>query len=222
MSKKYCPICGNTGVKLDGTPCSCRLSDDEFYEGAECLDIPETYRGVSFNSTSLPMSMGKHYERFMQDMYDQLVTMRWKNRNIIICSPNQTGKSILAYSVIQQLFRNGVDVYPIMDVLELMRVMKDIEYNRQTSMGYGDPMMLYTVPYVFAWIPPMLNYDVFDSAAMLLARRVRRGNSTIFLYEGSWAYLSAADTKGSLKNLEGNGSYTTLEVKSFSRDDKGV
>lgn len=213
---KYCPKCGNTGVLLNGDPCDCRLHMSDLYEGVECLDIPEAYRGLQFNPIMLPSRMGPAYSAFMNNVYEQITSMRWKCKNAIICSSPQTGKSILAYSAIQELFRREIPVFPLFDILEIKRIMTDIEYNKPQSLGVENPMLLYTAPYVFAIMPPLTNYDTYDTAAMLIGRRTRRGNSTILLYEGAWNQLIYGDSKGSLKGLEGNGSLTTIEVNSWN------
>lgn len=213
----YCPKCGNTGVLLDGTPCDCKAREEQLFEGVQCLEIPEAYRGIKFDATILPGDMGPAYAAFMRSLYDQIVSLRLKCKNLIICSPQQTGKSILAYSAIQELFRKEIPVFPLYDLLEIKRIMLDIEYGKQRSMDIDNPLNLYTVPYVFAFVPPLTNYDVYDAAAMLIARRVRRGNSTILLYEGNWNFLAAGDAKGSLKNMKGNGSLTTIEVNSWAK-----
>ena len=122
----------------------------------------------------------------------------------------------MAYSAIQELFRRNIPVFPLYDLLEIKRMMLDLEYGKNKSLDADNILDLYSVPYLFAYIPAILNYDVFDSAALLISRRVRRGNSTILLYEGNWSYLSAADQKGSLKNMKGSGALTTIEVNSWS------
>lgn len=210
----YCPKCGNTGVLIDGTPCDCQLHLSDLYSGVECLDIPEAYRGLKFDGAYLSSRL-PGYRQFMENVYNQIVSLRWKCKNAIICSPPQTGKSVLAYSLIQELFRREIEVFPLMDILEIRKVMMDLEYNKPQSLGVENPMRLYTAPYVFAVMPPLTNFDTFDAAAMLVARRTRRGNSTILLYEGTWNQLVSGDTKKSLKNMEGNGSLTTIEVNSW-------
>lgn len=218
---KYCPKCGNTGILIDGTPCDCKLKLSDLYSGVECLEIPEAYRGLEFDKIFLPSKLGDAYKNYMDNVYNQLISMRWKCKNAIICSPAQSGKTILAYTVIKELFRREIEVFPLMDILEIRKVMQDLEYNKQQSMGVDNPMRLYTAPYLFAVMPPMTNYDTFDTAAMLIARRTRRGNSTILLYEGTWNQLVAGDTKKSLKNMEGNGSLNTIEVNSwYVQEDK--
>lgn len=212
---KYCPKCGNTGVLITGEPCDCQLHIEDIYNGVECLDIPESYRGLKFDPIMLPSVMGMPYMNHMATVYEQIVSLRWKCRNMVICSPNQTGKSVLAYCTIQELFRKEIQVFPLFDILEIKRIMTDIEYNKHQSLGVDNPMRLYTAPYVFAVIPPMTNYDTYDTAAMLVARRTRRGNSTILLYDGSWNQLIYNDSKGSLKGLEGDGSLTTVAVSSW-------
>lgn len=217
----YCPKCGGTGILISGEPCDCKTRLSDLYVGVDCLDIPEAYRGLNFDKIMLPAELGPAYQNWMSNMYEQLVSLRWKCKNAIICSPPQSGKSVLAYSVIRELFRRGIDVFPLFDILEIKRIMTDIEYNKPQSLDVDKPMRLYTAPYVFAFIPPMTNYDTYDTAAMLIARRTRRGNSTILLYGGSWNFLIANDSKGSLKNLEGNGSLTTIEVNNwYVKEDK--
>lgn len=217
----YCPKCGNTGVLIDGTPCDCRAREEELFTDVNCLQIPETYRGLKFQGVLLPGYMGEVYKNTLCSYYEQIVSLRWKCRNIVICSPHQTGKSIFAYSAMQELFRKGVDVFQLFDILEIKRIMQDIEYNRSQSLGIDNPMDLFLVPYLFVYLPPVTNYDTYDTAAMLLARRVRWGNSTIFLYEGTWNQLVYNDSKGSLRGLKGNGSLTTVEVSSWENPKKG-
>lgn len=213
---KYCPKCGGTGVLLDGSPCDCKLHIDTLFDGVECLEIPEAYRGIKFSALSLPTALGYSYSSYMNMAYEQIVSLRWKCKNAIICAPAQSGKSVFAFSAIQELFRKEIEVFPLFDILEIKRIMTDIEYNKPQSLGVENPMSLYTAPYVFAYMPPITNYDAYDTAAMLIARRTRRGNSTILLYSGTWNQLVYNDSKKSLKGLEGNGSLTTLEVNSWS------
>lgn len=212
----YCPKCGGTGVLLDGSPCDCKTRESDLFADVVCLEIPETYRGIRFDPLMLPSSMGPVYRAYMGDLYSQITSLRYKCKNTLICSPQQTGKSVMAYSTIQELFRRNIPVFPLYDLLEIKRMMLDLEYGKSKSLDADNILDLYSVPYLFAYIPAILNYDVFDSAALLISRRVRRGNSTILLYEGNWSYLSAADQKGSLKNMKGSGALTTIEVNSWS------
>lgn len=216
----YCTKCGNTGVLIDGTPCDCKVMESSLFDDVSCLQIPETYRGIKFDGVMLPGYMGEVYKNTLVSYYEQIVSLRWKCKNLVICSPHQTGKSIFAYSAIQELFRMNMEVFPVLDILEIKRVMQDIEYNRSQSLGFDNPQDLFTVSYLFVIMPPVTNYDTYDTAAMLLSRRVRRGNSTIFLYEGVWEQLIYNDSKGSFKGLKGNGSLTTVAVSSWENPKK--
>ena len=62
----------------------------------------------------------------------------------------------------------------------------------------------------------MTGWEVYDTIALLLDRRVRRGNSTIFIYDGSWSELIYNDKHNVLTNLMGDGYYNTLEVQSWN------
>ena len=211
ITLSYCAKCGGTGYLIDGTPCDCKSREDDLYMGMECMEIPETYRGLKFEPLLLPNKLGDIYKNYMNKVFNDITSLRWKGKNELICAPAQSGKSVLAYCCMQTLFRKDIDVFPMYDVLELKKMMMDIEYGRLKDNG----RLLYESPYIFAYIPPILNFDVFDTVAMLVARRVRRGNSTILLYSGNWEYLKAADQKGSLRNMEGTGSLTTIHISNF-------
>ena len=73
----------------------------------------------------------------------------------------------------------------------------------------------YEVPYLFLKIPTEVNQTIRSSILTMIDRRVRRGNSTFFLYEGSWGMLTYDDRFGTIKALQGNGAFHTLDVKSF-------
>ena len=61
----------------------------------------------------------------------------------------------------------------------------------------------------------MVSWEIYDVIISVLDRRVRRGVCTIFLYDGSWEQLIKKDTGGILTGIQGDGTYTTLDVKSF-------
>lgn len=214
----YCAICGGTGWKIDGTPCGCKAIKDDLYAGAVFLDIPETYRGVVFNPVLLPNKYGEVYRNTIKNYYEQISGLRWKCHNLLICADAQSGKSVFAYSLMQTLFRKDIDVFPMFDVLELKRIMLDMDYGKPQTFGVESPVKLYEVPYLFAIVPPMTVYDIYDTTAMLISRRVRRGNSTILLYNGTWGQLIQNDGRGVLKNMKGNGSLTSIEVSSWTEE----
>lgn len=216
--KEYCPICGNTGfIPPDNIPCSCRSNIKDIYEDVTCLEIPETYRAIKFNADMVSAEMGQAYRSFLASLYEQISSTRWKCKNLLLCAPPQSAKSVLAYTCMQTLFRKSVDVFPLYDMLEIKKIMLDLEYNRSKTLDGLSTSLVLTVPYLFAYIPTYLNYDVFDMCNMLVSRRSRRGNSTILLYSGYWGAIEAADTKKSLVYMKGDGTLSTVEVSTWSR-----
>lgn len=213
----YCPKCGNIGILPNGEPCGCKLNEDYLFSGLVCMDIPEQYQGVSFNPSLIPSDMGDAYRNFMGATYESIVSMKMKYKNMVICSPPSCSKTMLAYCTIQTLFRKGIETFPMYDVNEIKRIMTDMDFNRKQTYDVKDPEKLLTAPYLFAKIPALLTLDTYDTIATLIDRRVRRGNSTIFIFNGTWESLTYMDSKGVMKSLLGDGSYGTIENRTWRR-----
>lgn len=226
MAKKpYCELCGNTGEIFEtGERCSCSVGSlSEFDNDSICLSIPEQYRAVPFNSAFLPYSLGDYYAKFMDTLHKDIVSQKMRNKNIFLGAPAKSGKTILAYSALQSLFRRNVQVFPLFDVLELRRIMNDIDMGRKLPDLEDQevvPSSLYTTPYLFVRIPTELGYSVFDTINLLLNRRLRRDGCTILLCDFGWNYVTEADKRGTFSNLLGDGSFGTLENKSFYRKEE--
>ncbi len=212
---EYCVKCANTGVLPDGSPCDCRVRMETFYDTVSCLDVPDQYRGIIFNKFLLPKDMPDYYSVFMTDLHDSIIKQQWRNHNVCVCSPVGHGKSVLAYSCIEQLFRAGVLTFPVYDALEIKRIMIDMDMCRKQLHDVANPEYVNIVPYLFVKIPRMVSWEIYDVIISVLDRRVRRGVCTIFLYDGTWEQLIKKDTSGILTGIQGDGTYTTLDVKSF-------
>ncbi len=211
----YCIKCGNTGVDINGDVCECKARAKSFFDVTGCLDVPEQYQGVVFNEALVPNDLHESYAKFLQGVYDKVLVGKWQNRNVLIASPINHSKTILAYSCLQALFREGVPTFPVYDVMELKRIILDLDLCRKSIYDIANPEECMTVPLLFVKIPRLSNWEVYDMVATLLDRRVRRGNSTIFLYDGNWYSLIRGDRNNILEGLVGDGYYTTLEVKSW-------
>lgn len=78
----------------------------------------------------------------------------------------------------------------------------------------------YEVPYLFLTIPTEVTDPIRSGIATVIDRRVRRGNSTIFLYAGTWGMLTYNDRFSTLKNLQGDGSFHSVDVVSFKKQEE--
>lgn len=209
----YCAKCGNTGFLLNGKVCDCRKSITDVYTDVSCFDIPEQYRDVMFNeSLVLPMNGSGAYAAKLQSIHELVSALDWKSKNLLLCSPARHSKTIMAYSCIRRLFKGGIPVCPIYDLLELKQMFTSFD----RGSGSPDEVNAFIhAPYAFVRIPPTLNADVFNVAALVLDRRTRHGNSTIFLFNGSYEQISKADVFGNFTSYAGDGSYCSFEVSSW-------
>lgn len=212
----YCADCANQGIDLNGRPCHCRVNVKSFYDRVDCLAIPEQYRNIPFNRNLIPNDISDAYGRYLEKTFEDIVMQKLRHCNIALCSPVNHGKTIWAYSILENLFKLGVPVFPIFDILEIKRILLDMDFNRQQFYEVDKPELLITVPYLFCKVPRIPTWEVYDMIGVLIDRRVRRDNSTILLYEGSWNDLVFGDKKGLLTGLIGDGTYGTLNVQSYS------
>ena len=211
----YCKWCGGTGIDIDGNVCSCRINVKSFYDTVSCLDVPEQYRGISFNKSLVPKDLPEAYADFLQSIHDKVFEGKLENYNVLIASPVGHSKTILSYSCLELLFRNGFDTFPVYDVLELKRMLIDMDLCRKSIYEIENPELIMTVPILFVKIPRVSSWEVYDTITLILDRRVRRGNSTIFTFDGTWGELVYNDKRNILAGLVGDGNYNTLKVSSW-------
>lgn len=183
MEKYFCAKCGNVGELPDGSRCDCIYSmGADTQEGVSCMSVPEAYRGVTFDSSLLPVTnTGHYYQKYMQDLYLSIISIRLKNKNLFISSPVKSGKTVFAYSCIERLFRKDVATFPYFDILELASIMKAVDIGKQPALIDDmevEPLNVYKAPYLFVKMTSELNFAVFGTMAKLVDRRTRRGNVT--------------------------------------------
>lgn len=213
---KLCIKCGNSGVDDNGNPCDCQRLVTDAYTSISCMEVPEQYRGVIFTKELLPLDVDESYGIFMSNLYQSILGGSLPKENYLIASPISHGKSIFAYSCIEQLFRRGYACMTLYDVLELTNIMTNYDMGRKQTYDIEHPEYITTAPLLFAKIPRVARHDTFDSVAMILDRRVRHGCVTIFLYDGNYSYLASMDKNHILEGLSGNGHFNTVKVKTWS------
>lgn len=218
---KYCPLCGNTGRDVHGNICSCSFNEEQFSGTVTCLDIPEQYQGRQFSKFLVSSAMPESYANYLQLLYADITGLRLKSHNIFLASPTGTSKTTLAYCCIESLFRKNLPTFPLFDILELKRIMLDIDLLRKPFYDVDNPEALYSAPYIFIKIPRVLSFEIYDAMALILERRSRRGLSTIFLHNGTWETAMALDRYGVITNLKGDGLGNSLEDKTWFPIKKG-
>lgn len=209
-----CIKCGGTGILANGEMCDCGVATEFFLP--VCMDIPAQYQNLQFDARLVPQDMPCDYGRYISELMRECCgNMMQLCRNILICSPPNTGKTVFAYTVLSFLYRKGVEVFSLRDILEVREVLMNPYRGKQDEVG-----LLTRTPIAFIKIPLDLPPKLAATMSTVVERRVRHGNSTIFLYGGSKEDIFAQDTFGNLQALLGDGSYNTILVKSWRKGGK--
>lgn len=210
----YCTDCGNTGIRLDGTPCHCQYGKRNTAHAIQVLDVPEQYYGLVFNMNLIPKDCGKDYIDYLSELHTKLSSNDMRGVNILIVSPINHSKTVMAYSVMSTLFRANVPTFPLLTILEYKRVLKALDYGMDTEL-VKETGNFEKAPIVFVKLPLYLTWDVYALLYDIVQRRSRRNLVTIFLYDGQLSVLEENDKQGVIKNMKGSGKLGTLLIKTF-------
>lgn len=206
-----CLKCGGTGWLANFEPCDCGIT--QAIAVPAYISVPAQYQDVRFDSRLLPKDLHVSYGEYMDRLLrDCTMDVGSYHKNVLVCSPPNSGKSVFAYTVNSILYAKGLLVADLMDILEIRDVLLDI-YGRHAE----ELEVINDAVILFVKIPLDLPNKVAETMSTLVERRVRKGHSTIFLYGGSDSDLKAQDRFGTLWSLLGDGSYNSIEIKSWSR-----
>ncbi len=206
-----CLKCGGTGVLVSGETCDCGVC-------VECMlpafvKVPSQYQNNCFDARLLPQWLPSDYGVFMTNLVRNFTTKQdLMHQNILICSPPNSGKTVMAYTVIGMLYMQGHKVFGLMDIMEVRGILMEQYHVDWESLG-----LLVDAPVIFIKIPLDIPARLAATVSTVVERRVRRGGSTVFLYSGCRDDLVAQDTFGNLQALFGDGSYNSVMVKSWRR-----
>lgn len=215
-----CVKCGNTGVLLNGKLCDCNNAKGEnetTFENAAVDFIPKEYIGMTFNEAFIkPTADG--YAPYLQGLYNRICTDRIIDRNLFISSPRGRSKQMFVYSALQSLAKRGVPVFPYIDVGEVGRYIRDIDHAKVPKFLAEhsiDPDTMYGCPILFVKGTMAPANETLIHLAMLIDRRTRRGNHTILFSHQRWEGFTTNDIYGSVRPLQGDGLFGTIEVKEW-------
>lgn len=183
MNKDSCPICNGTGYKLDGTSCTCKSFDNLLDLIPSNLDyIPVSYRGVKY-LPSIPNDT-KAAQRLMEVMDETLNEKLCQHFNVFLYTPKDTGKTIIAYNIIEYLNSFGKETYPYFDLEELNAIISAIDKGN-TNIPYSYPgldmLSLFSVPVLVCKVPDSPSWYSYKAFNVIADRRSRRGLKTLFL-----------------------------------------
>lgn len=201
-----CLRCGGTGITALGEKCDCGALTTVQIQ--VCLNIPVQYQGVRFSASLVPEWMPKNYGLFLEGLLDEYVRNTMLQRNYIICSPPNSGKTVWAYSLYTQLYSLGVVIPDIMDLMQARDVLLNLYYEDKNTLE-----KLSSSPVAVIKLPWDLPNKFPETISSIVERRVMSGCSTIFLFNGTKGDLIARDGFGKLSRLLGDGSYNSVCLK---------
>lgn len=205
-----CLICGGTFTDANGNPCpNCKQTVKMVPRSTA---VPIQYQGVKFDSSFVPMNMQKVYGSYMDNLMQEIITnIGIFQKNILICSRPNSGKTVWAYSLYATLTSKGIPMYPVCDLLEARSLLNSYDKAQQENVK-----LLSTARCAVIKVPRDLQAWMFDIILYIIERRVQYNGFTIFLFGGTETDIKNQDKFDKMKYLRGSGAYHSIEVKSFT------
>lgn len=210
---KVCPACKHPMVKkaIDFT----KVDTEEFRKQIKELHIPDQYSGVVWDGEVL-----KHYKTSDQNnsgfdkyvaqldkIHSTFASKRLPQKSAIIISPVGYSKRTFAYSCMQRALLNGWTVTPILDTIELKRLLV-LSADKPTYKMYScidyDTYMTADICFVEVTKLPAHAYAA-PVIQEILDRRGRMGKCTFVLSNFSLEEMSKFDSFGSFAAIKNQG-----------------
>ena len=210
---RSCLQCGGTGTLVSGLPCP-DCAKEVLGKKISVAGIPVQYQGKNFDRDFLPNELIKSpYADFMEKLYTEIVqnTAIFQKNYLIISRPN-SGKTVWAYSVYSQLTSKGYKLPLLKDINEVKSI---LSYQGSAE----DADLFSNSRCAIIKIPSDATPWSFDTIRAVVERRVRNNGFTIFLFSGTMRELERADRNNILRDIRGTGAFNTIAVKDYGRKD---
>lgn len=203
-----CLKCAGDGIMGNGEPCPV-CAKEKLKIIPTVYGVPAQYQGVRFDKSFLPEKEQKDYGAYMEELMETIVNdFSFYQKNLLICSKPNSGKTVWAYNLYSVLSSKGYEIPPLKDIVEVRNIL-----NSYTD---KDMIRLYSeARCAIIRIPRDIQFWMFDVMSFIIERRVRSDGFTIFMFGGTEEELKQADRYERLKTLKGSGAYNTVYVKSF-------
>ena len=179
MSFTNCLKCAGTGIMGNGEPCpDCyeKLSKESQKKIVQS-SVPSQYQGVIFDREFLPIADREVYGKFMEDLLVNITSnFALYQKNLLICSKPNSGKTIWAYNLINMLADKG---YIVPDIKDLVQIREVLNYNK-TSIDMAESVSKSRC--LIVKIPSDVTFWMIDIIGYLLERRVPNNGFTIFIF----------------------------------------
>ena len=202
-------ICDDEGNIIGKEPCDCGIQETIVLPTS--LKVPTQYQDIRFSKYNLKTELQEYYGSYIENLIKEITnTAGQLNKNILICAPPNSGKTVMAYTVIGQLFFKDVRIPEVLDLMQVRDTLM-ARYNVDERLMVA----ISTAPIMFIKIPMDVPNRFAETMSTIVERRVRANGSTIFLFNGSNFDLEALDTFGKYKRLLGDGSFNSILLKDF-------
>lgn len=203
-----CLICGGTGTDAFMRPCP-NCFKEKIKIVKDLYGVPVQYQNVAYDKSFLPEKEQKTYGKYMEDLLNEILTnYAFFQKNILICSRPNSGKTVWSYHLYSALSDKGYTIPKLRDILEVRDIMSSYKNVDEAELYSKARCAIIKIP---RDCPPWL----FDSVSSIIERRVRNNGFTIFLFGGSLDELKQLDRYEKMKYIMGSGAYNTIEIKSF-------
>lgn len=208
-----CLICGGTLRDANGQLCP-KCTEASKRITPVVAGIPAQYQGVAFDKSFLPMDMQGKYGEFMEDLMVTILNdIAFYQKNLIICSRPNSGKTVWTYNLYSELTAKGYHIPTLRDITEVREILNSFDKKEEAAL-YSEARC------AIIKLPRDLQPWMFDTISYVLERRVRNNGFTIFLFGGSLDELKQLDKFGRLGYLRGTGAYNTVHIESFEKESR--
>lgn len=207
-----CIKCGDTGIMANGQPCNCQAGNE--VELPIVLDIPDQYQACYFDASFLPKRLHASYGSVLQGIISEIKVNMSYSKNVLICAPPNSGKSVFAYTIYRIFAQNNLPFPDIYDLNEVRKLMADI-YAKDDRYN-----LLCLAKLAIIKLPLDLPVKFAETVCTVLDLRLRKGGKTIFLYDGSKEDLLSQDKYERLDDILGDGSYHSILCYSYAKEKK--
>lgn len=207
MVNQHCMLCSGTFKTATGEPCP--VCCDKVESVPIVAGVPVQYQGVKFDKSFLPLEMQGTYGEFMETLMTNIINdIAFYQKNILICSRPNSGKTVWAYSLISLIMSKGYGIPQLKDLMEVRAILNNYSDKEANE-------LISTARCVVIKIPLDVQFWMFDILSSIVERRVRSNGFTIFLYGGTDEELRYADKNNKLKYILGSGAYNSIKLESF-------
>lgn len=209
---KVCPACGKepTSVAID-LDSKTEKELDSFVKKIDLFGVPEMYRGVFWSSEVLrhhfpEKEVDGHFDRYVKQLdkiHSIFAAGRISPKSAFIIAPAGYSKMVFTYSCIQHALDHGLTVAPVLDTLELKRLLTLAAENPNHVMYGGinyDQYVMADVCFVTVTKLPAKAW-AFEVVQELIDKRARKGLGTIVLSRYDLSEISAMDSSNQFEAI---------------------